>query len=272
MVTIADTRLLNDLTTIAVDAAAVILDTARSQLGVRAKEDRSPVTIADEAAEALILERLDRLLPGVPVVSEEAAAKGVYPKLGNRFLLVDPLDGTKEFVSGLSEYTVNIAVVEDQMPVIGVVVAPALGLLWRGVVEQLAERCAFAPSGPKLKECTPIHVRAAPSNRLVVALSRSHLDSATAEFVARLPNAERVASGSSIKFCRIAEGAADVYPRLSPTSEWDVAAAHAVLAAAGGVVATPDGSPISYGSVAANFKIPGFIAWGDPTIARRFRV
>lgn len=267
----ADARLLDEMTRIAARAATLILRMAAASLPVRDKADRSPVTAADEAAEALILQRLDKLLPGVPVISEEAAAHGHRPRVGGEFLLVDPLDGTKEFVGGRPEYTVQIALVRGGAPVLGVVIAPALALAWRGIAGHAAERLPFTPGEPDIRECTAIRTRIAPESGLVVALSRSHLDAATEAFVARLPNPQRTVSGSALKFCRVAEGTADVYPRLAPTSEWDVAAGHAVLAAAGGIVAAPDGQPIAYGRVETGCLIPAFIAWGDPQAADRYR-
>jgi 3'(2'), 5'-bisphosphate nucleotidase len=198
-------------------------------------------------------------------VSEEAVSDRTP---GADFILVDPLDGTREFVEGRAEYTVNVALVRDRTPVAGFVAAPALGLLWRGVAGHGAERLRFASGRAAAVEAIAIRARPAPE-RLVIALSRSHLDPDTAAFAEQLPIAERLICGSAVKFCRIAEGSADVYPRLSPTSEWDVAAGHAVLTAAGGTVTRPDGTPLTYGK-GGDFLIPGFMAWGDPAAARRY--
>ena len=265
-----DASLLDELTAIVARAAAAILAIAPAALTPRMKADHSPVTAADQAAEAVILESLARLLPGVPVVSEEAAARGEACAAAATLALVDPLDGTREIIEGRSEYTVNLAIVADGVPVLGLVAAPALGFLWRGVVGRGAERLRLVGQGPSRQavDSTPIHTRRAPSHGLVAAVSRSHFDAKTASFVDRLPIAERIVCGSALKFCRIAEGAADVYPRLSPTCEWDVAAGHAVIAAAGGMVTTPDGGPILYGR--EGFRIPGFIAWGDAEAARGY--
>jgi 3'(2'), 5'-bisphosphate nucleotidase len=261
-----DGRLLAELTASLVRASAAILAVTPAALAPRHKADQSPVTAADEASEAVILRDLSRLLPGLPVVSEEAGAG--RPAIGRDFLLIDPLDGTREFLGGRPEYTVNLAIVRDRTPILGVIAAPALGLVWRGVVGQGAERLHVSDGAAV--EPAAIRTRPAP-DRLIAALSRSHLDTATAALTDRLPIAERMMCGSALKFCRVAEGSADVYPRLSPTSEWDVAAGHAVIAAAGGSVTTQGGEALSYGNVDQNLLIPGFLAWGDPAAARRYR-
>jgi 3'(2'), 5'-bisphosphate nucleotidase len=263
-----DRTLLDALTASVVRASAAILAIAPEALATRHKADASPVTAADEASQAILLADLAEFLPALPVVSEEAASNRPAAP-GTDFILVDPLDGTREFVEGRPEYTVNVALVRDRTPVVGFVAAPALGLLWRGVVGRGAERLRFAPDRATAVEPTAIRARTAPA-RLVIALSRSHLDSDTAAVAEQLPIAERLICGSAVKFCRIAEGNADVYPRLSPTSEWDVAAGHAVLAAAGGTVTRPDGTALTYGTGRNDFLIPGFLAWGDPAAARRY--
>jgi 3'(2'), 5'-bisphosphate nucleotidase len=260
-----DRPLLDGLTASVVRASGAILAIAPDALATRHKADASPVTAADEASQAILLADLARLLPALPVVSEEAVSDRTP---GADFILVDPLDGTREFVEGRAEYTVNVALVRDRTPVAGFVAAPALGLLWRGVAGHGAERLRFASGRAAAVEAIAIRARPAPE-RLVIALSRSHLDPDTAAFAEQLPIAERLICGSAVKFCRIAEGSADVYPRLSPTSEWDVAAGHALLAAAGGTVTRPDGIPLTYGK-GGDFLIPGFMAWGDPAAARRY--
>jgi 3'(2'), 5'-bisphosphate nucleotidase len=254
-----DADLVARLTELVARASAAILAVAPHALATRIKPDHSPVTAADEAADAVICEGLGRLLPGIAVVSEERAAGAQAP--GESFAIVDPLDGTKEFVAGLGEYTVNIALVTDGRPIAGLIAAPALGLVFRGVVGHGAERLALAGSaGP-----VAIHCRRNPAGSLVAAVSRSHPDAATSAFLDRLAVAERMACGSALKFCKIAEGTADVYPRLAPTSEWDTAAGHAIVAAAGGLVTTPSGQPLRYGGWQHGFRVPGFVAWGDPT-------
>jgi 3'(2'), 5'-bisphosphate nucleotidase len=267
-----DVRLLDEITTLVSTAGAAILATRAGGLEVRTKADHSPVTAADGAAEAAILDGLAHVLPGVAVVSEEAGM--LCSALPDGFVLVDPLDGTREFIAGRDEFTVNVAIVVGGRPQLGVVAAPAQGLLWRGVVGMGAERLRLVPGRPAgaADERRAIYTRAAPRSGLVAVASRSHLDAETEGFLARLPIAERVSCGSAVKFCQVAEGAADVYPRLSTTCEWDVAAGHALLVAAGGAVTMPDGGPLGYGRCDANFRVPAFVAWGDPSAPSRFGV
>ena len=254
-----DAALADGLTDLVARAAAAILAIAPAALATRLKADKSPVTAADEAADAVIAQGLARLLPGIPVVSEESRERPAA--LGETFALVDPLDGTKEFVAGLGEYTVNLAIVTDGEPIAGFIAAPALGLLYRGIVGSGAERLGLDRTAAP----AAIHCRPAPASGLVAAASRSHFDAATAEFLDRVGVTGRISCGSSLKFCRIAEGDADVYPRLAQISEWDIAAGHALVAAAGGVMTTPKGTPLRYGNAAQAFNVPGFIVWGDPT-------
>lgn len=261
-------EILDGLSEIVSRAAQATLATPFSSVPQRIKNDLSPVTAADEASEKLILEGLARLLPGVPVIAEESAANARLDRLGPSFLVVDPLDGTKEFLAGRDEFTVNVALVTHGVPIAGIIAAPAQGLLWRGVVggkaERLRLRLGAAPS--QAYDRSFIRARPAPA-RLTVATSRTHLDEMTEDFLSRLPVGKRYLCGSAVKFCHIAEGAADIYPRLSPTREWDVAAGCALLVAAGGIVTAPDGSPMRFGRIAEKFLVPGFIAWGDPTRA-----
>ena len=233
-----------------------------------------PVTVADEKAEAVILDGLARVLPGVCVISEEAAGRSLPATVPSTFVLVDPLDGTRDFIAGRDEFTVNIAIVEDGRPRLGIVGAPAAGLLWRGVEGRGAERLHLHPGTParQARERVLITTRPVRLPDSAVAVSRSHLDAQTVEFLARLPVLQRIACGSAIKFCQLAQGTADCYPRLSPTCEWDVAAGHAVLAAAGGMITKPDGEPLSYGRSELSFRIDAFVAWGDPTAPGRFKV
>lgn len=260
---------LAELTAIVSRAAAAIVAVDAEKLGTRQKADLSPVTVADEAAEAVILQGLAELVPDVPVVSEEAAGQGRSPLPGANFILVDPLDGTREFVAGRGEYTVNLAVIADGVPVIGLVAAPALGLIWRGVAGSGAERLRLDPgAGPaEAREIVAIRTRPNPVDGLVAAVSRSHFDPRSAALLASLPVTGQIVCGSSVKFCRIAEGAADIYPRLAPTCEWDIAAGHAVLAAAGGTVTDPNGAPLAYGRADGGFRVPGFIAWSSRALA-----
>jgi 3'(2'), 5'-bisphosphate nucleotidase len=259
-------EVMDALTEIAARASEAILHVAGNaagNAGVRHKDDGSPVTAADEAAEAVICDGLERLAPSVPIISEEQASHA-RPKLGARgsYFLVDPLDGTKEFISGRDEYTVNIAIVTDGAPILGIVTAPAAGIAWRGIVGRGAERLPIA-GGIIAPEAAPtaIHTRRCPGDELLVMVSRSHLEERTKTFIRTFPQTKLVQCGSSVKFCRLAEGAADLYARLAPTHDWDIAAGHAILAAAGGIVTAPDGSALTYGS--AELLIPAFLAWGD---------
>jgi 3'(2'), 5'-bisphosphate nucleotidase len=262
-----DTKLAALLTTIAVQASIAILQIDFRKAGTRRKADQSPVTVADDAAQAVILEGLRRAAPDIPVVSEEAPSdwRGQAPRA---FILVDPLDGTAEFIAGRLEYTVNIALVRDGTPVVGVVAAPALGLIWRGASGQ-AERLRFSTDDARTRRASKIRTRPWPAAEPVAAVSRTHFDALSAAFLQRLAPVKEVAYGSALKFCRLAEGAVDVYPRLAPTFEWDVAAGHAVVIAAGGAVVAADGGALRYGRPHVAFRVEGFTAWGDPRAAKR---
>jgi 3'(2'), 5'-bisphosphate nucleotidase len=259
---------LDAFTEIVSRAAAATLATPFSSVKRRIKSDLTPVTAADELSEAVILEGLAGLLPGVPVIAEESFARTPPARLDPSFIVVDPLDGTREFLAGRDEFTVNLAVVTHGVPIAGIIAAPARGLLWRGIVGGNAERLHLRLGAGQAKAYgrSFIHTRPAPL-RLTVATSRSHLDEATEDFLARLPVAKRYLCGSSVKFCHLAQGEADVYPRLSPTHEWDIAAGCAILAAAGGAVTGPNGGQLQFGRKAEKFLVPGFIAWGDPAKA-----
>lgn len=222
--------------------------------GMRLKADQSPVTLADEAAEAVILDGLRKAAPDIPCVAEEAAAAGNIPAATARFFLIDPLDGTKEFVAGKDDYTVNIALIEDGRPTLGVVYQPAVDLLYAAA----GPGRAFRSEGGGAPQ--PIGCRTPQAGRLAALASRSHRDADTDAFLARMGIEDCVSAGSSVKFCRLAEGIADVYPRFCATMEWDTAAGHAVLAAAGGCVTDTDGAPLTYGK--PGYRNPGFIAWG----------
>jgi 3'(2'), 5'-bisphosphate nucleotidase len=253
-------KLLDDLTGVVARASAAILTISKGEVVHETKPDGSPVTAADMASELVILRELAALAPNVPVVSEESVEAGVAP-LGDCFFLVDPLDGTREFLAGRDEYTVNVAIVRGGAPLAGIVCAPAQGILWRGIAGKRAERLRL--SGDKAEAPQPIQVRPWPKDKIVAAVSRSHLDPNTEAFLKKFGSVEPNAAGSSVKFCKIAEGAVDLYPRLATTCEWDIAAGHAVLAAAGGVVTNPQGQPLKYGRADLNFRVPAFIAWGD---------
>ena len=261
--------LIEPLTDLVAEAGAAVLSIDRSRMAVDGKPDGSPVTAADLAADNVIAEGLARLVPGIPALSEERIADAEPPGRG-AFFLIDPLDGTKEYVAGRDEFTVNVALVVGGTPVLGIVGAPALGLIWRGMVGRGAERLIVTRDA-SARAAEPIRTRAMPAlgNPWIVAVSRSHGDSRTEAFIADRPGSVRQMLGSAVKFCRVAEGGADIYPRLSPTSEWDIAAGHAVLVAAGGAVTDGDGQALRYGDFDAGFKVPQFVAWGDPAAADR---
>jgi 3'(2'), 5'-bisphosphate nucleotidase len=224
------------------------------------KADGSPVTAADQAAEDIILPALRALTPEIPVVSEEEASKGLSPEVtGTRFWLVDPLDGTREFLNGNGEFTVNIALIEHGVPVLGVVVVPALGETYAGAA---GAAVLEDKSGERR-----ISVRGVPEEGLTVVGSRSHGDAEAMEtFLDGRKVASFRAAGSSLKLCLIARGEADLYPRFGTTMEWDIAAGHAVLRAAGGRVETLDGGEFVYGK--PGYKNPHFVATGGKKLLR----
>jgi len=265
----ADWRLAERLTEVAVAASAAILKVDFQDCGARLKADDSPISRADEAAHPAIADGLACVAPGIAVISEEAAADWHGRTPPDEVLLVDPLDGTVEFLAGRLEYTVNIALVRDGKPVVGVIAAPALGLMWRGAIDHRAERLPFAVGQPLPGSADRIHTRPWPADERVAAVSRSHFDPITKAFLERVAPVQPLAAGSALKFCRVAEGAVDVYPRLAATSEWDVAAGHAIVAAAGGAVFAAGGGALRYGSAAERFRVAGFTAWGDGAAARR---
>jgi 3'(2'), 5'-bisphosphate nucleotidase len=252
----------------ALAGADAVMGVYATDFVVDEKPDQSPVCDADRLAEAAILTSLGDAFPGVPIIAEESAAAGIVPAIGGRFLLVDPLDGTKEFVRRNGEFTVNVALIEDGAPVAGIVLAPALGLAYAGGASGAFKGNWF---GGSVDGFVPIGVRPSPPQPVAVA-SRSHLTPETEAFLAGARAGERRSIGSSLKFCLVAEGAADLYPRHGPTMEWDTAAGDAVLRAAGGSVRTLDGAPLSYGKASAPgmrpFENPFFIAAGDPALAK----
>lgn len=242
--------------TLALEAGAVIMDIyGTDDFGVRAKADESPVTVADEAADALISAGLRAAFPNIPLVTEEQSAS--HTQDVSTFIIVDPLDGTKEFVQRRGEFTVNIALVEDGVPTRGVVYAPAIGrLFYTDAKGQAVEETGdfVAAPGPLM----PMNVTK-PEGALRIVASKSHRDAATDEYIAKYDVADLVAAGSSLKFCLVAAGEADLYPRLGRTMEWDTAAGDAVVRGAGGtVVRFDDHSPLAYGK--PGFENPFFIA------------
>jgi 3'(2'), 5'-bisphosphate nucleotidase len=246
-------KLLDEIAVAAREAGEAIIEIMRRGFEVESKRDLSPVTEADRAAELIILGALARAAPGVPVIAEEEVAAGRIPAHGEIYFLVDPLDGTKEFVRGGDDYTVNIGLIVDGLPRLGVVFAPASGALHGGLV---GEGAWVEDQGARRAIATR-----EPGAPLVAVASKSHFNQATADYLGHSASGcGHVAVGSSLKFCIVAEGKADIYPRLSPTSEWDTAAGHAVLLAAGGRVDGPDGAPLRYGKRA--FINRGFVATG----------
>jgi 3'(2'), 5'-bisphosphate nucleotidase len=258
----AAAALMEPLTDLVIRAGAAILAVNRAAMRVEGKLDGSPVTEADLAADRIIAEGLARIAPEVPALSEERVNLA-KPPYDASFFLIDPLDGTKEFVAGRDEFTVNLALVTNGTPLLGIVGAPALGLVWRGLVGRGAERLRL---GEK-PVAEPIHTRPYPKrgDPWIAAVSRSHGDARTEAFIAARPGAIRKTLGSAVKFGRVAEGQADIYPRLAPTSEWDIAAGHAVLTAAGGAITDAQGAALQFGRGRAGFIVPEFIAWGDPS-------
>ena len=247
-------QLLEKIIGAARSAGMAIMEIYATDFDVAKKSDASPVTAADEKAEAVILKALATIAPEIPVVSEEAASAGHIPDFGNRFWLVDPLDGTKEFISKNGEFTVNIALIENHKPVLGVVLAPALNRLFAGVV---GEGAFIEDAGVR----RAIRCRQVPAEGLTVVSSRSHGDAAALDaFLAGRKVATSVNAGSSLKLCLIAAGEADMYPRLGRTMEWDIAAGHAVLSAAGGFVKTLEGKELGYGK--DGLDNPHFVATG----------
>ena len=250
--------LLKELEAVARQAGALIMQVYATAFDVVHKADASPVTEADERAEACITAALIGIDPAIPVVAEEAAARGQAPAASRLFWLVDPLDGTREFVARNGEFTVNIALIEDGVPVLGVVYAPVVDDLYLGAAGQGAW---LVSRGLR----SAIACRAVQASSAVLACSRSHGDEAALQrwlqqAQPQLTVSARQAVGSSLKFGLLAAGVADVYPRFGPTMEWDTAAGHAVLRAAGGEVEGPDGLPLRYGK--PGYRNPHFVAWG----------
>jgi 3'(2'), 5'-bisphosphate nucleotidase len=258
--------LIEPLTELVIRAGAAILAVNRSAMKIDGKLDGSPVTEADLAADRIIGDGLARLAPRISSLSEERVHLA-RPPYKDSFFLIDPLDGTKEFVAGRNEFTVNLALVTEGKPLLGIVGAPALGLVWRGLVGRGAERLSV--SDQSIKGIEPIRTRPCPppGKPWTVAVSRSHGDARTEAFIDSRPGAVRAKLGSAVKFGRVAEGEVDIYPRLGPTSEWDVAAGHAVVTAAGGKVTDSKGAGLLFGLGRENFIVPEFIAWGDPAAA-----
>jgi 3'(2'), 5'-bisphosphate nucleotidase len=261
------------LTHTARSAGELILRYRGQNSDVTFKEDGSPVTHVDRTAEELILNDLARIAPGITAIGEESVA--VLPEGFNPdapFFLVDPLDGTKEFVRGGKEYTINIALIKDRKPVFGLIYAPELQVIYVTISRTEAVCARLAPERGEALDAlatSALRTRDPGDERLKVIVSKSHRNAATDDFMAGLPPHEMVELSSSLKLAVLADGGADIYPRLSPTSEWDTAAGHAILNAAGGVLRTADGEPLLYGKRETNLLNPGFIALGRASIGEK---
>jgi 3'(2'), 5'-bisphosphate nucleotidase len=255
---------IEELTAVVWQAAAAVLGIDPAEAGARVKSDRTPVCNADLLAQSVLVEGVARLMPALPIVSEESGAPEHAGSYQDSFALIDPLDGTREFLAGRPEFTVNLAIVIRGVPAIGIVAAPALDGLWRGVLGRGAEFLQGAARGAA--PAVAIKTRPPPAAGLTAAVSRSHFDEATARFLSHVPVADKIVAGSSLKFCRLAEGQADLYPRLAPICEWDVGAGHAILTAAGGTMVTQEGAEVPYGRSNDKFRLHGFLACGDATI------
>jgi 3'(2'), 5'-bisphosphate nucleotidase len=257
------------LLSVVLDAARVEMSHFGAGLAVEKKADLSPVTIADRAAEEIIVRGLQRLAPDVAVIAEESVTS--LPAAPDRFFLVDPLDGTKGFIAGRPEFTINIALIEAAQPSFGIVYAPALADFYLTLGTNAAANARLEPRAA-VRSLADVGLKAIKSRcpdpaRLVALTSQSHLNRATEAFLARYPVSERKALASSLKFGWLAKGAADLYPRPGETSEWDTAAGHALLAAAGGSVTTLAGDPLLYGKASSGFITPNFVAWGRQPLA-----
>ena len=246
---------------ICADAARPVMEVYKTDFTAEQKADRSPVTAADQRAEEVILDALAKSLPGMPVLAEESFAAGFRPEVEDDFLLVDPVDGTKEFISKNGEFTVNIALISNRRPVTGCVFAPARGRIYLGGSRALSAPLA-AGGDVDAADLAEIRARAPEPGRMVAVMSRSHADERTRTFAEQAGVTDTVSAGSSLKFCLLAQGDADLYPRFAPTMEWDTAAGHAVLNAAGGSVSTPEGEDFLYGKTEDGYLNGFFIARG----------
>ncbi|WP_300375438.1 3'(2'),5'-bisphosphate nucleotidase CysQ [Henriciella sp.] len=259
----------DQFTRIALDAGKLVMDIYSTDFDVVRKGDSSPVTEADAKAELLILQGLSAAEPDLPVIAEESVAAGKLPEHGSRFALVDPLDGTREFVNRNGQFTVNIAIIEHGKPVMGVVYAPALNRLFVAETPTSAWQAEVKPGEPvpATDARLPLHIRQVPEAGLTAIASKSHRSAETDDFLAKFDVGEIISAGSSLKFCLLGAGEADLYPRMGRTMEWDTAAGHAVAEAAGASVLVEDGTPLRYGKRERGYDNPHFIVYGDVTPA-----
>ena len=251
----------------ALEAGNAIMGIYNQDFAIEYKQDNSPVTKADQLAEDIILASLKNLAPDIPVIAEEAASAGQIPNVGSSFFLVDPLDGTKEFVNKNGEFTVNIALIEQGVPVFGIVYAPAISSLYATLGQNHAVKMTLDVESPfpdQIEQRFQTLKTIAPGpDGLKVIASRSHMNAETRNYLDSIKVASLINAGSSLKFCRLAEGSADIYPRFAPTMEWDTAAGHAILLAAGGTVLAPDNKPLSYGKKHTNYLNSHFTAFAQ---------
>ena len=266
-------RLADGLLSVALAAGRVQMAHFAAGVAVSIKDDQSPVTAADHESEEVILEGLARLAPGVAVIAEEEVTAGRIPGIAGAFFLVDPLDGTKGFIKGRREFTVNVGLIEERRPVFGLIYAPALSELYVTLGPYSAAMAHIEPAAEarSLADCAlrPIRTRVPDPNAISALTSQTHLNQATMQFLEGYNVIERRAIASSLKFGLLAKGDADLYPRIGPTSEWDTAAGHAILAAAGGSVTRLDGTPLFYGNAERRFENPDFVAWGRGPLPRQ---
>ncbi|MGB3625705.1 MAG: 3'(2'),5'-bisphosphate nucleotidase CysQ [Henriciella sp.] len=257
----------DQLARIALDAGALIMEIYETDFDVDSKDDASPVTEADEKAEVLILKGLAEADPDLDVIAEESVAAGNLPDHGARFALVDPLDGTREFIKKNGQFTVNIAIIEHGKPVMGVVYAPALNRLFLAESPDTAWQAEVKPGEPVPASDSrmPMQIRKAPEEGLTAIASKSHRSPETDEFLSKFDVKEIISAGSSLKLCLVGAGEADIYPRMGRTMEWDTAAGQAVAEAAGARVMTEDGVPLRYGKKERGYDNPHFIVYGDVT-------
>ncbi|SDD93787.1 3'(2'),5'-bisphosphate nucleotidase CysQ [Kordiimonas lacus] len=245
-------------------AGETVMAVYHSDFEVYGKADQSPVTEADRRGEEIIEAALKELAPDIPIVGEEAKSEGKCPDIsGGTFWLVDPLDGTKEFIKKGSDFTVNIGLIKGGNPVMGLVLAPAMNKLYWGNVGQGAW-IADVEDGELVNE-RPVATRPSIGDKLTIVASKSHRSQELEAWLSHFPSADHVSIGSSLKLCLLATGEADLYPRLGPTCEWDTAAAHAVLLAAGGSVEVAGGTPLTYGKDLTTFLNPWFLCKADPS-------
>lgn len=250
------------------------LEYFRGEFEVERKADASPVTVADQEAEQILLQALASVAPDVPVIAEEQYSAGIIPEVDGTLFLVDALDGTRAFVRGEIDFTVNVALIVDRVPVFGMILLPANGEFYATIAPEVA---AFAlvdlheDKPYEVADFSPIKPRQPDPDALIVALSNSHPSKRLEQQLAGKPIARRVEAGSSLKFCRVAEGKADFYPRVGSISEWDIAAGHAILRAAGGEVTRLDGSSLRYGNSGEKYRTPPFVAWANEDLKHRVR-